>query len=288
MRTPRPERLSAWDKARVLFTGVNLPRPANEHTPADLGLPCEVCRIAGREGVELEAWRVPRATSDALVVMFHGYGSCKGRLLKEARAFHDLGYETVLVDFRGSGGSSGHETTLGVYEADDVATAVEFAKSLAQERPIVLYGRSMGSAAILRAIALAGVDPAAVIIECPFDRLLTTVENRCSAMGVPAFPLAPLLVFWGSVQHGMNGFAHNPVEYAASVRCPTLLMHGSQDSRVSLSEARSICDRLAGDKRFVVFDAGHESYVAVDPELWQRSVADFLTATLGPAALSSK
>ena len=284
VRTPRPERLSAWDKARVLLTGVNLPRPANERTPDDLGLAYETCRIDGERGLALEAWRIPRDRSSAMVVMFHGYASCKGRLLREARGFHELGCETLLVDFRGSGGSSGNETTLGVFEADDVRSAFEFAKPLAGERPIVLYGRSMGSAAVLRAVAAAGIDPAAVILECPFDRLLTTVENRCRAMRVQSFPLAPLLVFWGSVQHGMNGFDHNPVEYAERVRCPTLLMHGGLDPRVSLDEARSVHDRLAGQKRFVVFEeAGHESYAAVDPERWRQSVADFLAAMLAHA-----
>src|SRR5262249_22595949 len=125
VRTPRPERLSAWDKACVLLTGVNLPRPANERTPDDLGLTYETCRISGDDGTALEAWRIPRDQSRAMVVMFHGYASCKGRLLKEARALHELGCETLLVDFRGSGGSSGNETTLGIFEADDVRSAFE-------------------------------------------------------------------------------------------------------------------------------------------------------------------
>src|SRR5690348_11789792 len=137
-RTARPEKLTAWQKAGVLLTGVNLPRPVNERAPDELGLDYEVRRIAGREEIELEAWRVPCEKAIATVVMFHGYASCKGRLLKEAHAFHDLGCETLLVDFRGSGGSSGNETTLGVYEADDVARAVEFARRSAEGRPIVL------------------------------------------------------------------------------------------------------------------------------------------------------
>ena len=63
VRTPRPERLSAWDKARVLLTGVNLPRPANERTPDDLGLEYETCRIGGERDLALEAWRIPRDRS---------------------------------------------------------------------------------------------------------------------------------------------------------------------------------------------------------------------------------
>ena len=114
-------------------------------------------------------------------------------------------------------------------------------------------------------------------MECPFDRLLNTVENRFSAMAVPSFPFAQLLVFWGGVQQGMNGFAHNPVNYAASVHCPVLLLHGEQDPRVSVPQIRSIYENLAGNKELVLFPhAGHESYLQSDSERWKRTVGEFL------------
>lgn len=276
-RTDRPESLSPLQKARILLAGVNLPRPVNEKSPKDFGLAYETHRIRGQGDVELEAWQVPCRDPRATVLMFHGYASCKARLLHEARELNALDCETLLVDFRGSGGSSGNETTLGVYEADDVAASLKFARPLAGARPLILYGRSMGSAAILRAVAAQGVEPDAVILECPFDRLLSTVENRFSAMGVPVFPMAPLLVFWGGVLHDMNGFAHNPVDYAASVRCPALLMHGRRDPRVSVAQVRSICAKLSGEKRLALFPrAGHESYLAIDPESWRRTIEEFL------------
>lgn len=276
-RSTRPEKLTAVEKARLLLTGVNLPRPTNDITPADVGLDYETSNVRGDDGKNLEVWRIPCHGRQALVVMFHGYSASKASLLPEAQALHELGCETLLVDLRGSGGSWGNETTLGVYEADDVVKAFEYARALAGVRPLVLYGKSMGSAAIFRAIAVNGVQPAAVVVECPFDRLLTTVENRFSAMRVPAFPLARLLVFWGGVQHGMNGFAHNPVDYAAGVRCPALVMHGSQDPRVSVAEAESIFTNLAGKRQLVLFpQAGHESHLVIDPEHWKRTVAEFL------------
>lgn len=273
----RLERMSASQKAAILLTGVQLPRPTNTKTPADFGLSYETLTIVGDDGIDLEAWRIPCRRSRALVLMFHGYGSCKAHLLPEARAWRALGCETLLVDFRGSGGSSGNETTLGVYEADAVVKAMEFVLPLAGDQPVVLYGRSMGGAAVLRAIAIRGLQPAAIVVECPFDRLLTTVENRFSAMDVPAFPMAQLLVFWGGVQHRMDGFAHNPVEYAASIGCPALIMHGAHDLRVSVAEVQSIHERLPGDKRLILFaEAGHESYLAVDAALWNSTISEFL------------
>jgi len=183
----------------------------------------------------------------------------------------------LLVDFRGSGGSSGEATTLGVYEAGDVATSFELAARIAPDCPLVLFGRSMGSVAILRAIAHAGISPEGIIIECPFDRLLGTVAHRFTAMGLPSFPCAQMLVFWGGVQHGMNGFAHNPCEYAPRVNCPALVMHGELDKRVSVPEVQAVYDALAGPKRLEVFPAtGHESCYRTRPDLWGRHVTEFL------------
>lgn len=121
MRTDAPENLTLWNKARILATGVRLPRPANQHTPQELGLDFTTSTVRGAGGPALEIWRIPgiwHISGDRtwpLVVMFHGYGSCKSDLLPEAMAFRDLGCETILVDFRGSGGSEGNETSLGVH-----------------------------------------------------------------------------------------------------------------------------------------------------------------------------
>src|SRR4051794_26771184 len=184
-RTPRPERLSAWGKVKVLFTGIHVPRPTNVITPATRGWTYQTHHFTTADGMRLEAWFV-RAKSQAAndqsvetgsrgcVLMFHGYISAKSALLSEAAVFRKLGYDVLLVDFRGGGGSDGDDTTIGYRESLDVAAAAKYARENFAPRTLVLYGQSMGSTAILRAVAHDGVAPDALILECPFDRLLTT------------------------------------------------------------------------------------------------------------------
>jgi alpha-beta hydrolase superfamily lysophospholipase len=270
------EPLGGWQKARLLFTGVTVPRPENRYTPADWRLPFTTHTIASG-GATLEAWHVPAEQPRGLMLLFHGYATCKASLLPEAAAFRAMGYASLLVDFRGSGGSSGSDTTIGAHEADDVAAAVAYAREQWPGRRLVLFGPSMGAAAILRAAARGGVGPDAVVLECPFDRLLTTVEHRFTMRGLPAFPFARLLLFWGGVQHGFDPFAHNPVEYAAGVRCPALLMHGARDRHVAPAEAEAVYAALAGPKRFALFaEAGHQPYCWEWPERWCEVVSGFL------------
>lgn len=271
------EKLTLWQKAKMIVFGPRVPRPINTVTPAERGLEFEVCRIPETSGVTLEAWYLPGSERQKLCLMFHGYAEAKASLLPEAEVLHELGYGVLLVDFRGSGGSSGSSTTIGFHEARDVAAAVDYARhSLAVDQPI-LFGRSMGAAAVLRAVAAEGVCPQGLILECPFDRLLTTTENRFAALGVPAFPTAQLLVFWGGVQQGYSGFQHNPADYAREVRCPTLLLHGGRDPRVTVPQVRRVFDQLAGPKQLVLFDeAGHEPYLPKNTEPWRAAVSQFL------------
>jgi alpha-beta hydrolase superfamily lysophospholipase len=188
----------------------------------------------------------------------------------------------VLVVFRGAGGSRRRDTTLGVREGTDVALTVRWATAQWPGSPLILYGFSMGSAAVLEAVAHAGVQPAALILESPFDRLLNGARVRFQAMGLPGTPGAELLLFWGSVQAGTNAFALAPADDAAAVHAPTLVLHGSLDPRVPLAQAQAVYDRLAGPKVWrEIPGAGHE-VSGTAPGPWQAAVRPFLS-TIGGA-----
>jgi uncharacterized protein len=282
LRTRQLESLTFAEKIQVLCCGMNLPRPVNRSNPADIGLQFQTIRFGETQNDDCEAWYIPAFPSRGLCIAFHGYGACKSSLLPVARAFHHYEYDVLLVDFHGSGGSRGNQTTLGYREAEDVAGAVYFAKKQWAPPVLILYGQSMGGAAILRAVAQLNVRPSGVIIESTFDRLLSTVENRFRVMGLPCFPLARLLVFWGGWQYGFNGFALNPAEYASSVHCPVLVFQGGCDSRVTTAQARRLFSKLAAPKQFELFEkSGHGGFLTDDFERWDKAVSRFL-ARLAP------
>jgi alpha-beta hydrolase superfamily lysophospholipase len=245
--------------------------------PDCAGFSFTVHRFPSLDNVELEAWHILCKQPKGMVLMFYGYAASKSSLLGSARGFHELGYDTFLVDFRGSGGSAGNETTIGVREADDVAAAYAYARMRWPKQAMALFGQSMGSAAIMRALTTHDIHPDAALLESPFDRMLATVENRFVSMNLPSFPLAHLLVFWGGVQHGFNGFSHNPVTYAERVTCPVLLLHGTDDVRVTQAQAEDIFSHLAGPKRFQLFPGfGHGTTWDNCPIEWKKTVGDFL------------
>jgi alpha-beta hydrolase superfamily lysophospholipase len=276
-RTPPPQQLTLLAKARVLVAGARVPRPRNRRTPADFKLPFERHVYPGWDDIPLEAWRIPASPSRGTVVLFHGHADCKASLLAPARALRELGWTTFLVDFHGSGGSGGNDTSIGFHEATDVVRSLDYVAGLADHGPIVLFGTSMGAAAVLHAARLFSTQPAGIVLECPFDRFSRTVERRFEQMGVPRFPAEPLLLFWGGRVEGFDPLAFNPVDDAADVRVPTLLLHGDRDAFITVEEARSIVARLGGPSTLHVLQGvGHESFVIARPDEWRETLRTFL------------
>lgn len=281
-RTPGIERLSTAQKIGVLLTGVRIPKPDNYRTPADEGLAftTNILHPSGRG--DLEAWKIPCTNPRAAVAMFHGYADCKASLLAEARAFHEQGCEVWLLDFQGSGGSGGNSTSFGWHEAEDVKTLFDFVRAQDGRRPVLLYGFSMGSAAILRAVADLGVRPDGIVIAATFDTMAGAARQRFHSMGIPSFPSAQCLIFWGGVQQGMNAFMNNPAEFAARVNCPALVLHGSADVRAPLEMGSNVYARLAGPKRMAVFEgAGHGPLEKFGPEKWKKEVSAWMDGVTG-------
>ena len=282
LRTASPESLTWDEKLRTLVFGVRIPRPTNDTDPDALGLPYETLRFAAADGVWLEAWYVPapRDSSERrppLAVLFHGYASAKESLLDEARAYRELGLDTMLVDFRGSGGSAGAHTTIGWDEAHDVAAAASFARERYGPSHLLLHGNSLGAVAVLRACHALEVDADALVLEAPFASLLDTTVRRFARTGVPSFPAAQLLVFWGGVQLGFDGFRVRPRDWIGDLTSPALFLFGTEDPNILPEEAEAMLAAApAAVEHRIVNGAGHPPLVHGHRATWLREVRGFL------------
>ncbi|MCP4810057.1 MAG: alpha/beta hydrolase [Proteobacteria bacterium] len=250
-RTPGPEDLTGLAVLRTLVVGVEIPQPVSSEPNVWLG--------------ELATTTTLVPEPRGAVLMFHGYCATRDQLEERAVLFRELGYSTIAVDFAGHGHSPGEPvTTIGWREADDVVRAID-----ATYGPVGLYGFSMGSAAILRAVGELGAEAEFVISEAGFASLTETVGTRFQTMGLPAQPFASWLLFWGSLQTGFWAPDHEPQAYAAKISAPLLVVQGDQDLRVSLDEA----NRLGGEL-LVLEGVGHHMGA---PDVFREGVKDFLS-----------
>lgn len=266
----RIESLGMAGKASVVFFGINNPRPENTEVPAT---PFETLHFHGDQ--DLEAWKIAVPNARGTILLFHGYTGNKSKLLPQAAFFNHLGYTTILADFRGSGGSEGNTTTVGYLEANDVKTIFDQVRAGTKDK-IYLYGSSMGAAAILRAIGDLGVAPESAIVECPYGSLLEAAENRFALMGLPSFPTAQLMVFWGGIQNGFWGFSHRVWDSALRVKTPVLLLYGTNDNRVTRGEIDHIYRNLAGEKQLHIFENGYHILYPYAGQEWEETVKAYL------------
>ena len=272
-RTKDPKELSPLVKTKVLLTGIDNPRPTHKELPR---LTFKTVQI--KSDVMLEAWHITTKPSKGTVILFHGYSGEKSMLISRAEEFTKLGYNTLLADFMGSGGSEGESTNLGYTESREVKDCYDYIRAQGEEE-IHLFGTSMGAAAVLKAFYDYRLEPSSVILECPFGTLYEAVAARFTMMGVPSVPTAAILTFWGGFQQGYWAFSHNPDQYAKYVTVPTLLMYGEKDDRVSLDETTRIYNSLKGSKKLVTYpDIGHHIFVEENETNWVRDVSHFLNS----------
>jgi len=270
-KTKASKNLSTGAKIKILFFGIDNTRPENNAIPSQ-----KFETIQLHSNKTIECWSIKEDNSKATIILFHGYGGSKSSLIGKSDEFLKMGYSTLLVDFMGSGGSEGNQTTIGFKEAAEVKTCYDYL-SKQGENKIYLFGTSMGAAAILKAINDYNIQPTAIIIECPFGTMYQTTCARFRTLGVPVFPMAALLDFWGGIQNGFWAFSNQPVEYAKSVECPALLLYGEQDEKVSRHEIDEIYTNLQGKKQLKTYPlAGHEDYLVKYKQQWVNDVNEFL------------
>jgi len=271
-KTRNPYQISFPEKIKTLVFGVNNPRPTNKLFPSRI---FETISIPSNK--RIEGWFIKAGSSKGTVIIFHGYSGQKSSMLDKADLFLNLGYSTFLVDFMGSGGSEGNQTTIGFYEAIEVKDAFDGIQKRG-EKNIILFGTSMGAAAIMKAQKDYTLKASALIVECPFGTMLETVQARFKVMKVPAFPMANLLVFWGGFENNFNAFRHNPQEYAKDISCPTLLLYGEKDIDVSRKEIEEIYKNLKGKKELCTYPlSGHENYLKKYKDKWTADVTSFIS-----------
>ncbi|HEY0029778.1 MAG TPA: alpha/beta hydrolase, partial [Bacteroidia bacterium] len=120
-KTKDARKLSTGEKIATLIFGVNNPRPTNTKLPSG---EFEVVNLNSNK--KIECWSIKTEGAKGTVIIFHGFAAAKSSMLDKAEVFKEQGYNTLLVDFMGSGGSEGNQTTIGFAEAEEVKTCYDY------------------------------------------------------------------------------------------------------------------------------------------------------------------
>jgi len=263
------------------------------NTPADVGISTwEEVTFLSTDGLLLSAWFIPPKSqaNGATLIFVHGLGTHREHLLDEAAMLVAHGYGALLLDLRNHGKSAGALTTLGYAEVEDVRGAVAYLQSRAEVNPhcIALMGHSMGGATVIRAAARIP-QVRAVIAASAFTSIEDNIAEGVRGLtGLPPFPFAPLIIWFGERETGMSINQMRPIDDVPLISPRAILfIHGQQDDLISASNSVRLFNAAREPKRlYLIPNAGHVGLLAANPREFERQVMEFLEMALARCNLT--
>ncbi|MET3600531.1 alpha/beta hydrolase family protein [Martelella mangrovi] len=245
-------------------------------TPADVGLQFEDVVFPALDGVPIEAWFIPRAGSNRLVIVnhprgFNRYGSpshlepWKSTLsaagndievdfTQDYRILHDAGYNVLTYDLRhhGLSGIGNGIVTSGRFESRDVVGAQRYVRSREDLRDmsVGLLSRCLGCNSTMFAMSFYPDEFEGVRCLVGAQPLSPRFyyEGQLAVSGIPADRIETLDHFV-KMATGFSFDQLSPVEPAKDVTLPTFLYQVRNDSMSKPVDVQTIFDSLgAADK----------------------------------------
>lgn len=241
-------------------------------------------RFKTRDGVTI-AGRFFPGSSNATIILSHGYGDSQDEMLPWADFLHTAGFSIFTYDMRSRGDSSGDAVTLGAREQFDLISVVDYlvTRPDVDATKIGALGVSLGGSVTILAAAQ---DPriAAVVDDSGFSDAANVVSTSFRVfLHIPAFPFAPVTIRFAQWRMGANMNDVRPVAHIGSISPrPILIIHGLDDTGVPPNNSERNY-AAAGEPKTIwwVPGAEHARAFEVDPDNYKRRITQFFKRALG-------
>ncbi len=241
-------------------------------------LPVENVSFRTEDGLILAGWFLPEPHADSTVIICHGAGANKSNFVDYMRVFRYQGYNSLIFDFRGHGGSDGHTSTFGLFEDADVRAAVDWLKT---QRPLAArhvygLGSSMGAMALVRAAAKDERIEAVVLDSC-FVSAEHLAAYHLARVPVLGRALAETILASMSLHAGRSFRYLDAREAVATISPrPVLFIHGRDDILIPPAGMEILYDCARPPKDKWLGPGPHSNIMTTDFLEYQRRVLEFL------------
>lgn len=262
------------------------PRLGHAGAPALFGLKAREVRLPTSAGKQLFAWfiPVPGAAAAPAVAVMHGWGGNASMMLPLAPQLHEAGFAVLLIDARCHGASDDDDFTSLPRFAEDIDAGLDWLRQQADVDPcrLAVLGHSVGAgAALLSAARQPGLR--AVISISAFAHPREMMRRFLRQHRIP-YPVLGWYVM-RHVEHAIGARFDDiaPLASVARVRCPVLLVHGTEDDTVPFDDAvRLLAAGRSGQVRCIAIPGGHDPSESLDAHLHEL-VAFLHTSCRSPA-----
>jgi fermentation-respiration switch protein FrsA (DUF1100 family) len=248
--------LYSFQERMVFLAG--LPGRTLEATPQDAGFDYADVSLETGDGISLHGWYVYAPDARGTVLFLHGNAGNISHRLDSIAVFHELGLDTLIIDYRGYGQSQGKPSEDGTYR--DAEAAWEYLVTQRRIDPgrIIVFGRSIGGG--VAAWLATKRQPAALIVESSF----TSVVD----MAVHLYPFLPARL--------ISRLRYPVADYVASAACPVLIVHSRDDEIIPYDMGRMLYERAPAPKAFVELRGDHNYGFVLSRDHYLQGLAKFV------------
>jgi hypothetical protein len=228
-----------WNQERLLFAPTVLPADEPLHRA-----PQVYESFVAVPGARLSLLELRLPAPSGVVFFLHGNGGSLREWFVDPSLYREANFDLVMMDYRGYGKSSGaidSETAL----HDDVRRVWAHVAPRYRELPIVVYGRSLGTA--LAAHLAAEIQPDLTVLVSPYRSMAALAQHY-----YPWLPSAAIR------------YPLRTDKALAGIEGPVLLFHGEHDSLIPIEHSRSLAADHPSARLVVVPRAAHDDVHAFD------------------------
>jgi pimeloyl-ACP methyl ester carboxylesterase len=190
------------------------------------------------DGARLHALHLQRPGARGLVFFLHGNGGNLASWFVNTEFYRGAGYDLFMLDYRGYGRSSGQISSESQL-MEDVRAAFALVAPQYQGRPVVVYGRSLGTG--LAAQLATEVHPALTVLVSPYRSMVALAGEQ--------YPFVPTVLLRYPLR------TDRAVE---RIRGPLWLVHGEQDALIPPTHSEALQGAAGARARLLRLpEAGH-------------------------------
>ena len=214
--------------------------PAPTATQENLPDYAQIAEMRTQDGNTLRHIRLASEEGAPKVMFFHGNGSLAAHELNRGRMLQENGFDVLLVEYRGYGGSTGTPSASAFLK--DSLAVYDWYKSEESDW-VFLYAHSLGTG--IAAYVSANRPIQSMVLEAPYPALSDVAASK-----YPIFPVHTLF------KHEIK-----TSEYLKDSKTPTLIIHGKQDGVIELEFGQKVFENLNPESTSmeIIEDASHNN-----------------------------
>ena len=274
--------------------------------------------LTGAGGVSLYAQRwLPGGEPKAKLLLIHGYAEHSGRYATLAEFLTGKGYAVYAYDHRGHGHSPGKRAYIDRFSLllKDLTAGLDWVREDGDDKPLFLFGQSMGGAVVtlyclsrnpdLRGVILSGAMLKVSEDLAPFLRKFSSVIGGL----LPRLPTIKFVPeFLSRDSKAVQAYIHDPLNYNGRVIArtgaemlqaagelegqlrrfdyPVLILHGEEDKITEPEASQMLFQQAASrDKTFKTYPgAYHELLHELNKEEVMADILAWMEARLAHTA----